>query len=819
MPKKVSYISFLFFLFLFSFLLAPFSLSLAQQGEKAAAKIIRGTITDAQTGEALPSANISISGSYRGTISNLDGAYSLSIPDSLLPATIEVRYIGYETQSRRIGRDDASRQHFELNPSVTQLEAITVTGEDPAIGIMREVIRRKQQWRKKLETYIAEAYTRQTLSNDTSIVMITESASRAFWDKEQGHREVLLSRRQTANIEAADNFAGVSYLPNFYDDNIEIAGFEMVGVTHPDALKFYDFELEDRTTMDGQTVFQIRVIPKRDLQPLFEGTVFVLDEEYALLEVSLVPNDVVRFPPPVRSVDLDYEQQFNSFGKDFWLPVDIRIHGSVKIKMVGLEFPSIRFRQVSRISDYRINAELPDSLYRTDDLISVDSAAASEPDSLFVERVDAVPLSSAEQEAYRDLDSTATLQKAFQPSGFLARFIDDEDDEEDGESGDMIGGGWIEALPGSLGPTLRFNRVEEGYLGLRYQVELWDRLNLLSFGGYSTGMDRWDYGTGLEFELIDGGSLRLEAGGIFSDETVTRYSSRLYSPTITLIPNLLGAKNYFDYFRTNGWNSYLRLRHPSSDIGLSVSFTSQNHKSLPVTSGYDLLGRDQALPDNPLIDAGVVNSMGVLVSYNLDEDYPYGVTGLKRIAIRAEHGAGWMQGDYGFTSLRASIDWNFSTFYRRRLLPNTVDLQISAGTSTGNLPLQKFGTVDGTLAYFSPYGSLKTRRGRPYEGEHYLALFAEHNFRTILFERLGLGGLAERNLGIIVFGGMAQTWISGDRRQELLLGRGYEPMDTDGAHYEAGVSLNGILGLFRVDFAQRLDEPAFLVNVSVARLF
>lgn len=138
----------------------------------AAQKTIRGIVTDASNGETLPSANISIENTYRGTISNNNGNYVLSIPDSLLPATVVVRYLGFHTQERVIDAHSNERQDFNMEPSTLELGEITVTDEDPAIGIMEEVIRRKQEWRKRLETYRAEAYTRQTVSNDTAIVKI-----------------------------------------------------------------------------------------------------------------------------------------------------------------------------------------------------------------------------------------------------------------------------------------------------------------------------------------------------------------------------------------------------------------------------------------------------------------------------------------------------------------------------------------------------------------------------------------------------------------------------------------------------------------------
>lgn len=791
---------------------AVFLLFLTAASSGLAQKTINGTIRDAQTNEALPSANISIEGTYRGTISNSNGVYSLTIPDSLLPATVIVRYIGFESGKRIIKAGGANRQDFELAPSVTEMEAITVTGEDPAIHIMREVIKRKKKWRQKLETYKAEAYTRQTLSNDTSIVMITESVSTAFWDKGKGHREVLKSRNQAANIEATDNFAGISYLPNFYDDNVEIAGFELAGVTHPDALKFYDFKLVEQTTRDDQTVFKIAVSPSRKLQPLFSGIIYVLDEEYALLEVSLTPNEVVTFPQPVKDFDSFYEQQFNNFGQDFWLPADVRINGEIKIKMVGLEFPLIRFRQLSRITNYEVNVSLPDSLYRQKDLFTIDSTSISN-DSLFIKSLDTIPLSKQEQEAYETLDSTATLEKAFKPSGFLSRFVDD-----DGDEGSRLGAGFLGRVPGSFLPVVRYNRTDALYAGLNYRIDPVDKLELRLTGGYSTGYDEWSYGAGFTYSLYRG-RISQQVGFDYKAGTALRYNSEIYMPLTTLLGNLLGYKNYFDYYRNEGFRAFTKLICRRADLSANIGFNSEAHSSLTANTAYDILGQDRVPLQNPPIAEGRLHSLDIEAGYNLDEDYTLGITGLKRIGLYVEHSDDWLGSDFNFTRYVTHIDWSFNTFYKRRFLPNTLDVKLTAGTFSGTLPPQRFGIADVAAGIFSFFGSLKTQRNRPYEGEQYVSVTAEHNFRTIPFEFLGIKTLVEREWGIIIFGGAGKTWVREDRKQALLDNLGFQPDVTDGVHIEAGISINKILGLFRIDFAQRLDEPAFLVNIGVARIF
>ncbi|MDZ7658768.1 DUF5686 and carboxypeptidase-like regulatory domain-containing protein [Fodinibius sp.] len=793
--------------FLSAFLFLLFICSSVQAQKK-----ISGTVIDAQTKETLPSANILINDTYRGTITNSNGNFSLTIPDSLLPATLLIRYIGYETQQLTITKNSSAKQNISLNPSVTEMEEIVVTDEDPGMRIMREVIKRKQQWRKQLETYRAEAYTRQTLSNDTAIVSITESVSEVFWDKQRGHREVQKSKRQTANIEAASNFAGVSYLPNFYDDNIEIAEFNLVGITHPDALDYYDFKLVDQTSLDNQTVYKIEVTPARKLQPLFEGTAFVLADEYALLEVDLVPNDVVTFPAPIKSFKTSYKQQFNNFGQDFWLPVDVRIGGDIKIKMVGLDFPMIKFKQLSRITNYQVNISLPDSLYKKEDRFSVDSTTV-QSDSLIAQQVNTVPLSSEEELAYATLDSTATLEKAFKPSGFLANLIDNDEEESDNSDSGFLS--FLDEVPGNITPDGRYNRVDQAFVGLRYSIDATNWLNIRGQGGYSTGYREWNYGGGLTIEWLQQNWGSAVIGGDYRAGTETRYHSHIYNPYYTIIPNLMGHQGYFDYYRSEGFRIFSGWDFPHN-LSLEMGYNHQNHKSLPTTTAYDILGSSSNFLVNPAISEGTLKSIDVTTGYNVDESYNFGVTAQKKAQFTIEHSSDALGSDFAFTRYTGFLSWSFPTFYQRRFLANTLDFNIKGGTYSGDLPPQKWGIIDGTIGATAPYGVLKTIRNRPYQGQQYLSINAEHNFRTIPFELLGLRPLVNNNIGFIVFAGAAQTWV---KNGSLINQPGYTTRATNGIHWEAGASLNGILDLFRIDFATRLDEPTFLVNISIARLF
>ncbi len=798
----------------------------------SAQKIITGKIVDAQTLEPLAAAHIIIKDTYKGTIANADGEFTLRV--ETFPSTIVVRYLGYQTKEIELSADHEGPLDFLMEEAFLEMQEITVTGEDPAISIMKEVIRRKQIWRENLQNYTVDAYSRQQLRTDTSIVSITESISQAYWDKELGNREILKSRRQTANIEGSDNFAGVSYLPNFYDDNLDIVEFEVVGVTHPNALKFYNFELVDFSKIDDKVIFEIEVSSKRKLQPLFEGTIFVQDEDYALIAVRLKPNSVIVFPPPIQDFNMYYEQQFSNFGGEFWLPVDFRMEGTIEVGVPGLRFPPIGFKQVSKLNDYLVNTELPDSIFTDTDWFKIDSTSINKTDSLFTATVDVVPLSKVELEAYDTLDSTATLEKAFRPKGFLTRFIDmDDDDDGDSEvtvrvetSSDGTQTTYrerkeptaFERLRQNTSIDARFNRVDAIYAGIEHQKRYLDRrfrsrLRL----GYSLGYEEVSHGADVSWwPLKTTRRFALIAGYDFKTET--RYSSDLFKKeTLSTMP-LFGYSDYFDYYRSEGIFVGGAYALKGYNRSLNARYKYEQHSSIDYKTSYDLFGSSFVQRFNPAVQEGTLSLLSV--SYESGEGAEaWGVIGADNIKLSVEQSLKAIGSDWNFTRFNIDIYRRYSTFYQRRFIPNTLDIRINAGTFIGELPVQKNGAIDAALGYFTPFGAFRSKRYVPYEGASFAAIHAEHNFRSTPFELLGIPNAAKSGISLITFGGIGKTWLPEKQKQFFLSNLGYLPSNAETPHAEVGVSISNIFSLFRIDLAYRLDEPGFYPGIALSRLF
>jgi len=774
----------------------------------AAQKVIEGSIRDRESSEPLPAANIQIQGTLKGTISNDQGFYILRIDD--LPATIIVSYIGYASEKVRIETYSAGRQDILLTPVSYELEPIVVTDEDPAVRIMQEVIRRKKEWRATLNTYQANAYTRVVLENDTSITSIMESISISYWSRDKGTREIIKSRRQTSNLSADENFASVGVITNLYDDNIEIAGFKLMGITHPDALDHYQFHLEGQRQRDERVVYDILVEPRSKLQPMFVGKIAVLDQAFALLEVDLKPNEAVLFPPPIENFDLGYQQQFNNFGTEYWIPIDLRVNGSIKVGFTGLHFPSIIIRWISRLSDYQINPVLPDSLFRKKEEFTVDSTTITQdPDSIFTSNPEVVPFSELEKDAYANLDSSMTMEKAYRPTGPLARFVKVEMEDEDEADKDQKK---KTELLKDISPVAHFDRVDEFTLGLKKSYSR-SQFKLDLFGGYKTGHDEWFYGG--QVTLKPGKKSRWQSRIGYYDNTDTRYSTSLYPQLFSSVHTLLGYRDYYDFYRNRKFNLDLSYALPFLQSRITLGYNFEKHDNLSKSSDFNLLGRDVIQRENPILPVGNLRSLDIQLTAG-EEFIPFGIIGQNHLTLRAEFcPSEILESDFNYQLYQAALDLRIPTFFRRRLMPNVFDIRLAAGTSSGSLPPQRFGTLDGALQIFAPFPSFKSLIGKAYEGEKYFGVFWEYNFRTLPFEIIGWRQLAQKNIGIILHGASGRTWIE-EKHQENL---SYQPVYQDRFHNEIGLSVNGLLNFFRIDFTRRLDKSEFYAGFSLSRLF
>jgi TonB-linked SusC/RagA family outer membrane protein len=110
----------LMLLFMVFFLTPPSSMGQASSSSRE----ITGTVTAQEDGTPLPGVNIVLIGSSSGAITDLDGNYSIMVPDN--NAVLQFSYIGYATQEINVGSRNAINVQLMLDDN--QLEEIVVVG-------------------------------------------------------------------------------------------------------------------------------------------------------------------------------------------------------------------------------------------------------------------------------------------------------------------------------------------------------------------------------------------------------------------------------------------------------------------------------------------------------------------------------------------------------------------------------------------------------------------------------------------------------------------------------------------------------------------
>ncbi len=388
--------------------------------------------------------------------------------------------------------------------------------------------------------------------------------------------------------------------------------------------------------------------------------------------------------------------------------------------------------------------------------------------------------------------------------------------------------------PLNIRPQVWLNRVHGTYGGLAADLDLGPNLRLSGSGGYSSGTDRWEgrlsvthqYGNHwddrISVTLRRGVTTRWESSskelgsGLFENAFSTAHSlpglllEGLAQPVLSnSVAYLLGNEDYFDYFDARGVEVEGGIHLDALGITLRGGIVLERHASVQPQTRF-LPGRD-APRVNPAIDEGRLRSGSLTLGWNLTRN-PLASVGQKRLLLRLEHSSpDFLASDFDFTTVTGQVDWRINTS-RSKPFATNLDVRVLGVTHAGSLPLQRFAVVEPAVRAYD-LGALRTLEGRPFEGDQFLGVFWEHNFRGLALETLGLGRPGN-GIELIAEGGLARTWLS-----PADMPRGFMPRGTDGWYHEVGTSVNGILGFLRVGMTKQLDGNGFGLNISSAKPF
>lgn len=270
----------------------------------------KGRLVDAQTKEPLPFANIWAS-DYQLVFTTDDRGY-FSLPDSLVRGTVIFSYVGYETHTEPL---PLQRRIVTLLPVSYDVGEVVVSAtEDPAVGVIKEVVRRRKQHNPKLyDSFRFKSYNQQLATVDLPADLyeksLLDTATRAlmeFLDKryfffaenisitefkrpDYTHTEVIANKMMGFR---KPEFAllGEQIMPfSLYENTLKVLGRTYVNPLSAGSWKIFDFTMQDTLKGNGDTVLVVAFEPWENKMAgaQLRGVLYVHLPDYALQGVML----------------------------------------------------------------------------------------------------------------------------------------------------------------------------------------------------------------------------------------------------------------------------------------------------------------------------------------------------------------------------------------------------------------------------------------------------------------------------------------------------------------------------------------------------
>lgn len=253
-----------------------------------------GIIFDRLTSEPIAYGTIGVKNSTIGTVSNQNGEFILTLPDSLRHAIIKLSHIGYQNEEIEVSLlTNEENIQFSLEPKIIPLQEIVVRVVDPAQALQSMLDSRKNNYSSD-PVYIT-AFYREGVDHKKKNIDLTEAVLKVYktgYDSKMNSDQVkLIKMRRIKSLQESDTIytkmkSGINSclildiiknLPDFLDPK---ENEEPYIYTHTDI-----------NVIDNRRVNVISFVQKEYVKdPLFKGQLFIDSENNALVEAHFEIN-------------------------------------------------------------------------------------------------------------------------------------------------------------------------------------------------------------------------------------------------------------------------------------------------------------------------------------------------------------------------------------------------------------------------------------------------------------------------------------------------------------------------------------------------
>ncbi len=729
---------------------------------------IVGKVTNSE-GEPLPYVNIYLEDSYTGTTSNDDGNYELAV-NKTGKYTVVFQFLGYTRVTEEISISSLPHiLNVTLKEETTSLDEVVIdTSEDPAYRIIRNTIAQRKANLDRISEYEADFYSRglwrvdsipekfmgqevgdfdgQLDSTRTGIVYLSETISKIAYRKPNDFKETIVASKVSGNDNGFSFNTAIDAEFSFYKNNLSLNA-SIVSPIANNALSYYNYKLDGVFYEGKKLINKIIVTPKRPNDRVFEGVIYIVEDDWQLYGLELATNGQAIQIPFVKQ--LIFKQNFSFDPKNnFWVK---------RSQTIDFGFGFFGFngdgRFIAVYSNYNFNPEFEKRSF-TNEVLSF-KPEANKKDSLFWRGIRPVPLTDEELNDYIKKDSIQQLRKS-------KPYLDSLDRKNNrfklldvlfGYTYENSFEKWDLSYKGPL-PGVNYNTVQgwNGNIGLTFFQAYGETrsryLRIHSTFEYGVSDQRLRPTAGITYNYNRNNNSFV---GFFAGNAATQYNrSEPISPLINSIATLFFERNYmkvFDltYVKAN-WGQEL-----FNGLYLHASTGYEKRKPLFNTTDYVVIPNDEVdfTVNNPRPSENGITPVDILphdiIKSKLNAyvtfgqkyySYPDGKVNMggnkyPRLRLEFENGLGASLSDYNYSQLNAYVAQNVSLGNKGRLIYRLKGGTFFNGDDISFADYQHFNgnqTRVGTSSTYSevfnllPYYQLSTNQSF-FEGH------LEHNFR------------------------------------------------------------------------------------------
>ncbi|MBI1287428.1 MAG: hypothetical protein GC178_07580 [Flavobacteriales bacterium] len=386
---------------------------------------VKGTITDAQTGEPLPFVNVSFVGKAVGTTTDFSGKYQLDTKWG--SDQLQASFMGYDPLIKSVIQGENQTIDFALEPTQIKLQEVTVKAEkgryknreNPAVQLIQKVVDHREQNRKEgFDHYEFDKYEKLEidLNNitdkfmdrkmfkkfefmwqyvDTSEVngkpylplYFTETKSKVYLRKSPQDKKEIIYGMKTVGFEDFMDEQGIDYFMekiyqdiDIYDNTILLMEKQFKSPISNIAPVSYKYFILDTVDVSGIQCVKMAFQPRNSADLAFRGDLWVaLDSSYAVKKVKM---GITRSANINFVSALEIEQEFDYSDELKWhivkdqMTIDYNLLTN-NMGMYGTKTVTYR--------DIVVNQPAPDSIWSDPARFVVNEDAKLKPDTFWTE--------------------------------------------------------------------------------------------------------------------------------------------------------------------------------------------------------------------------------------------------------------------------------------------------------------------------------------------------------------------------------------------------------------------------------------------------